>query len=84
MKSKTNKKKEQEGTRRRLLGYEDDWSEFTTYVETTQGTCNSKLLNHVSIYDDGTFNFQCSLLEHDKLFFISVILIYYNPQSPPS
>jgi len=60
VKSKTNKKKEEEGRRRRLLGYEDDWSEFTTYVETTQGTCNSKLLNHVSVYDGGTFNFQCS------------------------
>ena len=38
----------------------DDWNEFTTYVETTQGTCNSQILQDVSVHDDGSFSFQCS------------------------
>merc|ERR550514_2657345 len=45
---------------RRLLGYSDDWNEFTTYVQTTQGTCNSEILQDVSVYDDGSFSFHCS------------------------
>ena len=50
----------EEKRRRRLLGYSDDWNEFTTYVQTAQGTCNSHILQDVSVYDDGSFSFKCS------------------------
>ena len=43
-----------------LLGYSDDWEEFTTYVETTKGTCNSEILQDVHVDDDGSFSFKCS------------------------
>ena len=51
---------EEKRRRRRLLGYSDDWNEFTTYVQTAQGTCNSHILQDVSLYDDGSFSFHCS------------------------
>merc|ERR1712006_29621 len=51
---------EERGRRRRLLGYSDDWDEFTTYVKTTWGTCNSEILQDVNVDDDGSFSFHCS------------------------
>ena len=38
----------------------DDWDEFTTYVQTAQGTCNSQILQDVSVSNDGSFSFHCS------------------------
>jgi hypothetical protein len=51
---------EEKRRRRRLVGYSDDWNEFTTYVQTAQGTCDSQILQDVHVYDDGSFSFHCS------------------------
>jgi len=57
---KDNTNNEKRRRRRRLVGFSDDWDEFTTYVQTAQGTCNSQILQDVSVSNDGSFSFKCS------------------------
>ena len=57
---KDNTNEEKRRRRRLLVGFSDDWNEFTTYVQTAQGTCNSQILQDVSVSNDGSFSFKCS------------------------
>ena len=45
--------------RRRLLGWSAIWNQFTSNVETTQGTCNNNILRDVTVNDNGVFSFKC-------------------------
>merc|ERR1711918_103290 len=57
---KDNPNEEKRRRRRRLVGYSDVWNVFTTYVQTKRGTCNSHMLQDVSVDGDGSFSFKCS------------------------
>ena len=52
--------KEGEKHRRRLLNWKNHWEQFTTYVETTKGSCPESILTGVIVKPTGEFYFSCS------------------------